>query len=182
MIQTSWRQQLRSHRVRRADSEFQRRAFLALTEMSPSTEVTDLLLPLASTPSPNLSPQAALLSSAGCNHLPHPGKGWGTARQLSPAPQQPKSLSPTWLCCQGPPSPGPEVSPALLAAVEQTSSQQQAGSFLHLCPASQSCGSRAMGCKTQQRIRGDCSSAGPWQRSLQDLPARASALFLQQLS
>lgn len=28
-----------------------------------------------------------------------------------------------------------------------------------------------MGCKIQQRIRGDCSSAGPWQQFLQDLPA-----------
>lgn len=27
-----------------------------------------------------------------------------------------------------------------------------------------------MGCKMQQRIRGDCSSGGPWQQFLQSLP------------
>lgn len=52
--------------------------------MSPSTEVIDLL-------QPRPLPQAALLCSAGCNHHTHPGKGWATARQLSPAPQQPKT-------------------------------------------------------------------------------------------
>lgn len=38
-------------------TEFQGRAFLALTDMPPSMEEIDLLLPLASIPGPNLSPR-----------------------------------------------------------------------------------------------------------------------------
>lgn len=75
-----------------------------------------------------------------------------------------------------PPSPGPRVNSVLLAGMGQTTSQQQAGSFFHPCPASQSCRHRDTGCKVQQRIRGDCTSAGPCQQSQQDRPARVIAV------
>lgn len=41
----------------RADSDFQRRALFAKTDIPTLMEVIDLLLPLASIPGPNLSPR-----------------------------------------------------------------------------------------------------------------------------
>lgn len=87
-----WRQQLRSHRVGRADSEFQGRAFLALTEMSPSTEAIDLLLPLASSPCPDLSPrQQCCVQQDVITSLILPRAAEQLGSSSAQLPQQPKT-------------------------------------------------------------------------------------------
>lgn len=50
---------------------------------------------------------------------PSPWQGQGSSQAVQPCSPAAKNLSPAWLCCQGPPSPGARVSPAL----EQTSSR-----------------------------------------------------------
>lgn len=140
----------------------------------------DLLLPWASTPSPDLSPRQHCCVQQDVITpliLARAGEQLGNSSALLPSSQKPLT---SLALLPGPPRPWSWGQPC--SAGSSGANQQQAGPFLHLCPAFQGCRSRDTGCKTQQRIRGDCSSAGPWQQFLQDLPARASALFILWLS
>lgn len=148
----------------RADSDFQGRALLAKLDIPVSMEATDLLLPLASIASPSLSPWQ------------HCSMQWDVITSLVPARagEQPGSTAP-WgrqpnashqlgSAAPAPLSPAAGVSLVLLAGMGQTTSQQQAGSFFHPCPASHSCGQR-----------GGMQSAAEDQRGLLECRALAAA-------
>lgn len=148
----------------RADSDFQGRALLAKPDIPVSMEATDLLLPLASIASPSLSPWQ------------HCSMQWDVITSLVPARagEQPGSTAP-WgrqpnashqlgSAAPAPLSPAAGVSLVLLAGMGQTTSQQQAGSFFHPCPASHSCGQR-----------GGMQSAAEDQRGLLECRALAAA-------